>query len=61
LDTQIIPYKDKSTTICHFVQFVATFLMPGATAPCITLADVLIFGYDMAVVLVSPLYKKSVS
>jgi len=59
LDTQIIPYKDKSTTVCHFVQFVATFLKPGATAPCITLADILIFVYDMAVVLVSPLYKKS--
>jgi hypothetical protein len=36
----------------------ATFLMPVA-APYITLTDVLIFGYDMAVVLVSLLYKKS--
>lgn len=35
--------------------------MPGATSPCITLADVLIFGYDMAVFPVSLLYKKAYS
>ncbi len=51
--------KDESATICHFVQFMAAFLMPGAMSPCITLADVLIFGYDMASFLIILLYKKS--
>lgn len=43
------------------MQFMAAFLMPGAVSPCITLADVLVFGYDMAVFLVILLYsyKKS--
>jgi len=33
--------------------------MPVATSPCITLADILIFGYDMTVFLVSLLHKKA--